>query len=482
MCASPVKKAPPPTKISVRLRRHVTLEAHASGEVVAYFEGDSIAFGKFGMAVTDRLTDLRIGLPLASLAESRRKADKELELFIRRLAGRGLLEFCLGAQRKSTELVVIEPQSFDYWPYAAQFDESDVIVLSRFAYMRRRDHELVLESPRAQALFRICDPTIAAGLALLSAPQQIKQLRRAGNSLGADLLGLLCDSEMLFKVDPKPGNLRRAEGDPNLALWDFHDFLFHTRSTQGRHSNPIGGTYPHMGSIPPLPAERPAWPGKTIELPTVSLHADATPPVAKVLQERHSVRSFDPSQPITFAELGQFLAYTAHTLERVPAQDIDDGGHLVRPYPSAGASYELELYIAVHKCEGLARGFYHYGAGSHALTPIDVAQKDLDALFMGAQQAMGVLDVPQILITIAARFGRVAWKYSSIAYSLILKNVGVLTQSFYLAASDMGLGGCAIGITDIELFARMTGLDLHAEGPVGQFALGRPKTLSSKGD
>ena len=83
---------------------------------------------------------------------------------------------------------------------------------------------------------------------------------------------------------------------------------------------------------------------------------------------------------------------------------------------------------------------------------------------------------PQVLITIAARFGRISWKYSSIAYSLILKNVGCLIQTFYLAATEMGLGGCAIGTTNIDLFARMTELEFHVEGPVGQFALGRGRT------
>ena len=66
-----------------------------------------------------------------------------------------------------------------------------------------------------------------------------------------------------------------------------------------------------------------------------------------------------------------------------------------------------------------------------------------------------------------------SWKYSAIAYSLILKDVGVLLQTLYLTATDMNLGGCAIGTGNIELFARMTGQDFHAEGPVGQFALGR---------
>jgi SagB-type dehydrogenase family enzyme len=476
LCASPAKKAQQPAKIAARLRRHVTLEAHASGEIVAYFEGDSIALGKFGGTVADRLSELRAGLPFASFAESRRKADKEIELFVRRLGARNLLEYVLDASRKGGELTVIEPLVSDYWPHVAQLHDSDVLVLSRFAYMRRRDHQLVLESPRAGALFRIADPTVVASLALLSTPQQVKLLRRLDHFKSAELLGLLLESEILFKADPKGGHdLRHAEGDADLTLWDFHDLLFHTRSTRGRHTDPIGGTYPHVGAIPPLPAERPAWRGKAIDLPTPTPGPDNAFGAAQLFQERHSVRSFDQNKPITLAELAHFLADTARTLKAVPGEtEIDDGGHLVRPYPSAGASYELELYLAIERCDGIARGFYHYDASSHGLLAIEVAQKDFDALFMDAQQAMGVRDRPQILITIAARFGRVSWKYSSIAYALILKNAGVLTQSFYLAAAAMGLGGCAIGITDIALYGRMTGLDPHVEGPVGQFVLGRP--------
>jgi len=147
--------------------------------------------------------------------------------------------------------------------------------------------------------------------------------------------------------------------------------------------------------------------------------------------------------------------------------------YAVRPYPSAGASYELELYLAVDKCEGLVPGFYHYDAGVHALVLIGARTQEFEALLMGARFAMDAPAVPQILITIAARFGRISWKYSSLAYALILKDVGVLTQTLYLMATDLGLGGCAIGSTNIDLFAKMTGIEFHVEGPVGQFALGR---------
>jgi SagB-type dehydrogenase family enzyme len=110
-----------------------------------------------------------------------------------------------------------------------------------------------------------------------------------------------------------------------------------------------------------------------------------------------------------------------------------------------------------------------------------VDARALEALFTGAEIAMGTPAVPQVLITIAARFGRVAWKYSSIAYALILKDVGVLMQTLYLVASDMGLGGCAIGSVNIDLFERMTGIEFHVEGPIGQFALGRAAPNEARG-
>ena len=58
--------------------------------------------------------------------------------------------------------------------------------------------------------------------------------------------------------------------------------------------------------------------------------------------------------------------------------------YTVRPYPSAGASFELELYLAVDSCEGLARGFYHYDASGHALVPIGARAQELDALLRHA--------------------------------------------------------------------------------------------------
>ena len=472
------REAAPPT-VAARLANRVTLEAQPSGAIIALFDGYAVGLGAFSAAAADRARGLRTGLPLASFSSGRRNIDQEIGLLARRLAGHGLLEYRLG-RAPNDDQVVIEPQVVDYWPRTPRLGDADVLVLSRFAYMRRRGNEMVLESPRAGASFKICNPTIATAIAVLSTPQRIKQLRRQEGFPGLELLALLVDCQILLRTDVAgDSGLQSTEGDDNLALWDFHDLLFHTRSTEGRHANPLGGLYPHAGIMPPLPAVRPGWPGKKIDLRKFSAtHAQTISPVAKVLHERHSTRGFDDRRPITRAEVARFLDNTARVRSRWShREDLGDARPLVtyaaRPYPSAGASYELELYLAVDRCDGLARGFYHYDAGGHALVPIATRADELQALLTGAGFAMDAPAAPQILITIAARFGRMSWKYSALAYALILKDVGVLTQTLYLVATDMGLGGCAIGSFNIELFAKMTGIAFHVEGPVGQFALGR---------
>jgi SagB-type dehydrogenase family enzyme len=461
------------------LNERIALEAQADGSIAACFDGYSVGLGRFSAGVAKRAQDLRKGLPLTSFS-TRSATDKEIDLLVRRLARSGFLEYRLARLGDDKDRVVIEPQVADYWPQAPKLAASDTIVLSRFAYLRRRGNAMVLESPRAGALFRVCDPDIAATLAMLSIPQKISRLQRQPGFPGLELLALLVDCQILFRIAAKGGEgLRPAEGDDNLVLWDFHDLLFHTHSTEGRQANPLGGLYSYAGIIPPPPAVRPSWPGEKIDLHELSTTPDGSvSPFVKLLHERHSTRDFDDRQPITLAELSRLLDKVARVRSKwTSSLDFDEGSpevdYATRPYPSAGSAYELELYLAVANCEGLARGFYHYDAGEHALIPIAARAGELEAMLVAAQFALDAPGPPQILITIAARFNRVSWKYSAIAYSLILKDVGVLMQTLYLMAADMGLGGCAIGTNNIDLFAKVTGVDFHVEGPVGQFAIGR---------
>jgi SagB-type dehydrogenase family enzyme len=480
--------------VYARLTSHVAFEAQADGSLAVSFDGYAIPIGRFGAAAIERAKVLRTGLALDALSSDGHSVEKEIDLLVRRLARSGLLEYRLAQPRSAKDpakdLVVIEPQMPGYWPRTPKLGNGDRIALSRFAYLRRRSDEMILESPRAGALFRIGEPKVASFLATLAKPQTIAKLRRHEGFPGIELLALLLDCHILFEVEPGSNALRADEGEDHLVLWDFHDLLFHTRSTEGRQANPLGGLYPYADVMPPPPAVRPNWPGKKIDLGAFGTTApEAETAFVKLLRARHSTRDFDGQQPITLAELARFLDSTARVLAKWQSPlDFGDGeeGPLIdyttRPYPSGGSSYELELYLAVANCEGLARGFYHYAADQHALIPIEARPQDLETMLTAAEFAMDAPGVPQILVTIAARFGRISWKYSSLAYSLILKDVGVLIQTFYMAATDMGLGGCAIGTNNIDLFARMTGLDFHVEGPVGQFAIGRGMQETDRND
>jgi SagB-type dehydrogenase family enzyme len=460
-----------------RVNDQVTLEVYADGKVGTYVDGYAFEIGMIGPGSVKRARELSEGLPLGSFSPARKPVDREIEALARHLARSGLLEYGLAA-RAGEDVVAIEPQTPDYWPQIAKLGNADTIVLSRFAYLRRRGSDLVLESPRSPALFRIADSGIAAALAALTTPRKISELRQAKDFAGLALLGLLVECEILFKVGAKSEGLRHDEGGQNLVVWDFHDLLFHIHSTEGRQANVLGGRFPYVGKIAPPPAVRAPWGGTAIELQGFS--GEPASPFAALLRARHSVRDFDDAKPIALAELARFLDAAARVQSKWTTPfDFGDGtmgpdlDYTSRPYPAAGSAYELELYLSVNACEGLARGLYHYDADRHVLVPVEARTDALEAQLAAASFAMDAPGLPQILVTIAARFNRIAWKYSAIAYSLILKDVGVLLQTLYLTATDMGLGGCAIGTGNIDLFAKMTGQPFHVEGPVGQFALGR---------
>jgi len=129
----------------------------------------------------------------------------------------------------------------------------------------------------------------------------------------------------------------------------------------------------------------------------------------------------------------------------------------------------------VHACDGLAPGFYHYRGQEHALTRIVDAEAPATAMLDDCAGAWGQPGrPPQVLVVIASRLPRLAWKYSGIAYKISLMNAGVAIQSLYLVANDLGLAGAAAGSGNPELFARATGVSSWEETSIAEFGFGRP--------
>jgi SagB-type dehydrogenase family enzyme len=279
-------------------------------------------------------------------------------------------------------------------------------------------------------------------------------------------LGLLLGSGFLCEAKPEepyPGESR------SLLQWDFHDLLFHARSRLGRHTNRFGGTYRFQDKIDPLPAVKPPMSEEGIDLfrPDMERLEERDYPFSLVLEQRRSIREY-ADFPITDRELGEFLYRTARVKEliRTESQDLSK-----RPYPGGGAIYELELYLTIDSCNNIPAGLYHYCPKSHRLEKLCGRTEATNELLKDAMRSTGE-GTPQVLITIAARFQRLSWKYESMAYSVILKNVGVLYQTMYLVATAMDLAPCALGGGDSDLFAKAAGLDYYLETSVGEFLLG----------
>jgi len=269
-------------------------------------------------------------------------------------------------------------------------------------------------------------------------------------------------------VASSDGALLPEDTDPTLAQWEFHDLLFHTRSRLGRHANPYGGTYRFKGRIDELPAVKPPMSQEVIALerPDLERLGRVDRPFSAVLEARRSVRQHGET-PISRAQLGEFLFRAARVEKLIPQAGVS-----FRPSPAGGAMHELEIYPIVHRCDGLEPGLYRYDPFEHRLEILPSSRRHLDILLQMATTTSEMKQPAQVVLILAARFQRMQWKYQSMAYNVILKNVGALYQTMYLVATAMGLAPCGMGGGHSDLFAEAAGLEYLAETSVGEFIIG----------
>ena len=445
--------------LRVRLRRQFTVRASADGKMLCLGSGDRATASTPlcpRLDAYDAASALLIkGAPLSAMRDSMLAAGGGTAtsaiflILLQRLCRWGCIEFPLTDE--TGVRAIIEPQADSFVPALAPAVPDRAATLDPGALIRRDGGDWLLESPLVGARLRI------AALADLDAPLVRRALAAAG---------FLQDREEL-------SDERRAA----LKQWEFHDLVFAFHHRLGWHRDPYGAQFPYIGEIEPPPAARPPWPGRRVALERAPDRAEGET-FASVLERRRSERFHDEARPITLGQLGALLDRTARIRSCAFTPVTDEFGRTTefgltrRPYPNGGASYELELYPVVKRCDGLATGVYHYDAARHDLVRLNDDAAVVGTFVSSAIMATGGQADPQIVLIIAARFARVMWKYRSVAYSLILRNVGALYQTLYLAATELGISPCGLGASDAALFARATGLDPVVEGPVGEFILG----------
>ncbi|WP_417843112.1 SagB family peptide dehydrogenase [Thalassospira sp.] len=421
--------------------------------------------GTAGMSLSD------VGRAMGGLYPGMSDADlgKATDTFLLFLSQNDMLHWWFGTAQQP--LCILHPQSHLFFPRFSLGPLPDGVVLSRFVFMRRDGDAVLLENPEYHAVLRFT----AAGRDLLPVV-----FAHSESDAAAEVIS---SHQAFWHFLWCSGFLETGATDtPSRQAWDFHDRVFHAGSRSFLGLARLGIREHLNNTVASPPAQKPAMSNRKINL-LRTRDGEETPqsrPLSSVMETRHSVRH--PGHfPLSLADLGMFLWRTAS----VRGQGSGGGQELLkRPMPAGGSIHELEFYIAVHRCDGLEPGLYHYHGSEHALYALPTKPPYVQAIVSRAAGGMGQPDIlPDCVIVMASRLLRLAWKYQAISYRLSLLHAGVAMETFYLVAEDMGLSPCAVGNGDSSLFSIATGLPEDEEAAIGEFVLnGRQLTGTAGGE
>jgi putative peptide maturation dehydrogenase len=227
-------------------------------------------------------------------------------------------------------------------------------------------------------------------------------------------------------------------------------------------------TLQRLGPAPPAVRERTA-PSERRHLPRRS---DASF-LDALLSKRVTCRNFDASQSLS---LSHFSAVLQSVFGARAVQDYAPTVHLIKKgVPSAGGMHPTEAYLLIRDVEGLSAGLYHYHPIDHALEPIQL-MGEAEAASCARRFVAGqtyFVDAHALAVP-TSRYWRNFWKYRNHAkvYRTLILDIGHLSQTLYLAATELGLGAfitAAINEVDIE---EAFGLDPLEEGPLAVCGFG----------
>ena len=191
---------------------------------------------------------------------------------------------------------------------------------------------------------------------------------------------------------------------------------------------------------------QPAREEALVVLPRPELPGPHAPAFADVLLARRSGYG-SYRGPVTLAELSTLLYYSAAVTD--VKRMSPELSYSVRPYPSGGTRYPLQLLLYCHDITGLARGTYRYDPDAHALRLLSGADisADLrrsapatDPRVTTPPKAGGNIDAaecPLWVFTVAdLTYQRL--HYGLRSYRLVLQETGHLAQNLALVATWLG--------------------------------------------
>lgn len=339
---------------------------------------------------------------------------------------------------------------------------------SRFVRLMPQEKSWVLECPTGEYTYSFADTRMAVFAFGLHAAKSFGQLENMGieKALLQTLLGFWLQNGVLVHAE------NPADSALPQVFWEEHDLAFHARSRHGRHAGGPVNPYRFRQQYAPEPMVKqmpPNW-GPQVRLPDVQdfLGKEQVNFFA-VIEGRRSCRVF-AQQPVPLDIVSALLWHGA----RIQNYREDAlGGISFRPAPSAGALHGIETYVVAGICEGLT-GLYWYNPALHILVTVPKGQTICKELLEAGKRMAASSSIPPLYIIHTARFKRYQYKYASLAYSVMLKDLGCLQQTLALAAQALGLGAVILGDTPAEPLASCLGLNYFDEGVVGSLSAGFP--------
>lgn len=175
-----------------------------------------------------------------------------------------------------------------------------------------------------------------------------------------------------------------------------------------------------------------------------------------ILNRRKSHRVYT-DEPISLSALA-YLLWCTQGVKSVRGKSYAT----LRTVPGGGARHPFETYLAVRKVEGLRPGLYHYLPMTHQLEFLS-APKNLENLIGTSLLDQRWGEKASVVFYYSCVFYRAEWRYGVQAHPTVLIDSGHITQNLYLAATSIGLGGCAVASVDGPGADRAFGLDGEEE-------------------
>lgn len=199
----------------------------------------------------------------------------------------------------------------------------------------------------------------------------------------------------------------------------------------------------------------------------------APKPLVETLLKRRTCRHFRPKESIALHDLSQLLRVSLGPwgIRRLGSQT----NLLLKTSPSGGSLHPIEGFPILFRCDGKKSGVYHYRADRHALALLkEIAEEELRPLAVHLAQGQDFVGTCSFLVVLVARFDRNFWKYRERenSYAVVLQDVGHLSQSFQLVATEAGLGAFYTGAINSEALTELLGLRYPAEAPIGILGFG----------